>query len=63
MTNAKGTSGFPETHRTDHHRQRQPGPRRTGPQLGSWTSNQRGRATTLYPERKKQLSEIGMRWT
>ncbi|MFF1349322.1 helicase associated domain-containing protein [Streptomyces sp. NPDC058322] len=31
--------------------------------LGSWTSNQRSRATTLSPERKKQLSEIGMRWT
>lgn len=31
--------------------------------LGSWISNQRSRTTTLSPERKKQLSEIGMRWT
>ncbi|GHH57946.1 DEAD/DEAH box helicase [Streptomyces candidus] len=31
--------------------------------LGAWINNQRNRATGLTPERVKQLSNIGMRWT
>ncbi|MFF4402442.1 helicase associated domain-containing protein [Streptomyces sp. NPDC001480] len=31
--------------------------------LGAWIGNQRSRASTLSPERWKQLSAIGMRWT
>ncbi|WP_217243238.1 DEAD/DEAH box helicase [Streptomyces sp. AC555_RSS877] len=31
--------------------------------LGAWVSNQRSRAATLTPERVKQLSAIGMRWS
>ncbi|MFE0516240.1 Helicase associated domain protein [Streptomyces sp. NPDC058964] len=31
--------------------------------LGAWVGNQRSRAATLSPERVRQLSDIGMRWT
>ncbi|MEV5343882.1 Helicase associated domain protein [Streptomyces sp. NPDC052676] len=31
--------------------------------LGAWISNQRSRAATLSPQRREQLSAIGMRWT
>ncbi|WP_225102288.1 DEAD/DEAH box helicase [Streptomyces sp. CoH27] len=31
--------------------------------LGSWISNQRSRAATLSPERREQLTAIGMHWT
>ncbi|MEU9033251.1 Helicase associated domain protein [Streptomyces sp. NPDC048383] len=31
--------------------------------LGSWINNQRSRAASLSPERVKQLSKVGMRWS
>jgi hypothetical protein len=31
--------------------------------LGAWIGNQRSRAATLTPERREQLSAIGMRWS
>ncbi|MGW6404917.1 helicase associated domain-containing protein [Streptomyces sp. NPDC055134] len=31
--------------------------------LGAWIGNQRSRAATLSPERRDQLSAIGMRWS
>jgi superfamily II DNA or RNA helicase len=31
--------------------------------LGAWISNQRSRAATLTPERREQLSAIGMQWS
>ncbi|MEU0837169.1 helicase associated domain-containing protein [Streptomyces sp. NPDC005969] len=36
---------------------------RTVRPLAVWISNQRSRAATMSPERAKQLSAIGMRWS